>query len=330
MNQQSLHIRHLGGLEMIIAIDSTLRGPALGGCRWKTYPDALAARDEARALAVTMTRKAALARLSLGGGKAVVVGDPRQRTREELLAFADFVESLGGRYITAADMGTGEHQMTVIRERTRHVVGLPRELGGCGDPGSFTARGVYMALVAALGGTTSGVRVAVQGAGSVGSALVRLLLESGASVMVSDPDPATLEALPAEVRVIDPSAITSTPCEVFAPCGPSGVLDRKLAEELPCQVVCGAANNPLTDSCAAVALHERGVLYVPDFLANAGGLIHLAVALEGGDDEATIEHLRVIPNNLEQVLARVKSCGGNTLTAASELAELLLAGGDRA
>jgi glutamate dehydrogenase/leucine dehydrogenase len=187
-----------------------------------------------------------------------------------------------------------------------------------------------MALVAALRGTASGARVAVQGAGSVGNALVRLLLESGASVMVSDPDPAALEALPAEVRVIDPSAISSTPCEVFAPCGPSRVLDRKLAEEIPCQVVCGAANNPLTDSYAAVALHERGVLYVPDFLANAGGLIHLAAALEGGDDEATIEHLRVIPDNLEQVLARVKSRGGNTLTAASELAEGLLAGGDRA
>ena len=159
---------------MVIAIDSTLRGPALGGCRWRPYPDSLVARREACALAASMTRKAALARLSLGGGKAVVIGDPAQRTREQLFAFGDFVESLGGCYITAADMGTGEEQMGEIHERTRFVVGLPRELGGCGDPGPFTARGVYMAIVAALGGSVTGARVAVQGVGSVGAQRVKI------------------------------------------------------------------------------------------------------------------------------------------------------------
>ncbi|MEE8313271.1 MAG: Glu/Leu/Phe/Val dehydrogenase dimerization domain-containing protein [Myxococcota bacterium] len=329
MSEQAVHIRRLAGLEMIIAIDSTLRGPALGGCRWRPYPDSLVARREACALAAAMTRKAALARLSLGGGKAVVIGDPAQRTREQLFAFGDFVESLGGCYITAADMGTGEEQMAEIRQRTRFVVGLPRELGGCGDPGPFTARGVYMAIVAALGGSVTGARVAVQGVGSVGGALVRLLLESGASIIASDPDPAVLEELPDAVRVVDPHTIVTVPCEVLAPCGPSGVLDAKLAREVRCQVVCGAANNPLTDPGAAAVLHSRGVLYVPDFLANAGGLIHLAVALEGGDELATFEHLRVIPDNLEQVLARVKSGGGDTLSSAEELARDLLAGGER-
>ncbi|MEE9279615.1 MAG: Glu/Leu/Phe/Val dehydrogenase dimerization domain-containing protein [Myxococcota bacterium] len=330
MTEQSLHVRRVGGLEMIIAIDSTLRGPALGGCRWRIYPDITVARREARALAAAMTGKAALARLSLGGGKAVVSGDPQLRTREDLLGFADFVESLGGRYITAADMGTGQEQMAVMRERTRHVVGLPRDRGGCGDPGPFTARGVYMAIVAALGGSISGARVAVQGTGSVGGALVQLLVESGASVVACDPDPAALAALPTEVRIVDPGAITSIPCEVLAPCGPAGVLDRKLVEDVPCQVVCGAANNQLVDPAAAEVLSERGVLYVPDFLANAGGLIHLAVALEDGDDAATLEHLRVIPDNLAEVLARVKSEGGNTLSAAEAIASSLLAGGDGA
>ena len=303
---ESLHTRQLAGREMVIAIDSTVRGPALGGCRWKPYPDSMAARDEARALAAAMTRKAALARLCLGGGKAVVVGDPCKRTREELLAFGDFVESLGGAYITAADMGSGEKQMAIIRERTSHVLGLPCGLGGCGDPGPFTARGVYMALVSALGGSLHGARVAIQGTGSVGGALAHLLVEGGAAVVASDPNPEALESLPHEVRVVDPGQITSVACEVFAPCGPAGVLDQKLADEIPCQVVCGAANNPLTDPAVAAVLQERGVLYVPDFLANAGGLIHLAVALEGGNAARTLERLQVIPENLEEVLSAVE------------------------
>ncbi len=314
---------------MIITIDSTRRGPALGGCRWKPYPDSMAARADARALATAMTRKAALARLSLGGGKAVVSGDPCKRTREELLAFGDFVESLDGAYITAADMGSGEQQMAIIRERTSHVLGVPRRLGGCGDPGPFTARGVYMALVFALGGSVDGARVVVQGTGSVGAALVCLLLEAGASVVASDTSPEALASLSPEVRVVDPGEITSVPCEVFAPCGPSGVLDQKLAGEIPCQVICGAANNPLTDSAVAAVLEERGVLYVPDFLANAGGLIHLAVALEGGDAATTLGRLQVIPDNLEEVQSAVKSAGGDTLSVAELLAERLLAGGDR-
>ncbi len=326
MVTESLHTRHLAGREMIIAIDSTMRGPALGGCRWTPYPDSMAARDEARALAAAMTRKAALARLPLGGGKAVVVGDPCKRTREELLAFGDLVESLGGAYITAADMGSGEQQMAIIRERTNYVLGLPRRLGGCGDPGPFTARGVYMALVSALGGSVHGARVVVQGTGSVGGALVRLLIEAGASVVASDTNPEALESLPHEVRVVDPGQVTAAPCEVFAPCGPAGILDRKLAEEIPCQVVCGAANNPLTDPGVAALLQGRGVLYVPDFLANAGGLIHLAVALEGGDAATTLEHLQVIPDNLADVLTAVRLEGGDTLSAAERLAERLLAG----
>ncbi len=166
----------------------------------------------------------------------------------------------------------------------------------------------------------------VQGTGSVGRALVCLLIEAGASVVASDTNPEALESLPHEVRVLDPGQVTAVPCEVFAPCGPAAVLDQKLAHEIPCQVVCGAANNPLTDAAAASLLQERGVLYVPDFLANAGGLIHLAVALEGGDAATTLERLQVIPDNLEEVLTAVRSEGGDTLSAAERLAERLLAG----
>jgi glutamate dehydrogenase/leucine dehydrogenase len=309
---------------MFIALDSLARGPALGGCRWKPYADLDAARRDARALAAAMTRKAALAGLALGGGKAVVVGDPRARSEAELLAFADFVESLGGRYITAADMGTGEREMAVIARRTRHVAGLPRELGGCGDPGPLTAEGVELAIRAALehvGRELAGAHVAVQGAGSVGRALVEALRRAGARVTVADPAPAALAGLPAGVRIVSPDEISRVRCNVFAPCGPPGVIGESLAESLDCEIVCGAANNPLSSPEAAERLAARGILYVPDFVANAGGLIHLAVALEGGDDAASRAHLRVIPENLERVLAHAKARGVEPARAAEELAQ---------
>jgi valine dehydrogenase (NAD+) len=318
-----VHVRRHGGLVMIVAIDSTARGPALGGCRWKLYADEAAARSDALALAAAMTRKAALARLALGGGKAVVLGDPRARSDADLHAFGDFVASLGGRYVTAADMGTGEREMAAIAARTRHVVGLPRALGGCGDPGPFTAEGVQLALAAALaerGLRIEGARVAVQGAGSVGAALARGLVAAGARVLAADPSREALARLPAEVEVVSPEAITRTPCEVFAPCGPPGVIGHALARALPASIVCGAANNPLAERDVARTLAERGVLYVPDYVANAGGLIHLAAALAGGDDAATRRQLEVIPENLARVLALAKADGCDPAQAAEALA----------
>jgi glutamate dehydrogenase/leucine dehydrogenase len=307
---------------MIVAIDSTQRGPALGGCRWRSYADPQAARREAQDLAAAMTRKAALAGLSLGGGKAVVCGDPASRTRDQLLAFGDFVASLDGRYVTAADMGTGEDEMAVIAEKTTHVVGLPRALGGCGDPGPFTARGVYLAIDAALthaGKALAESRVAVQGAGNVGGPLVRHLIDAGATVFVADPDLERLGSLPEGVCVTTSDEILELECDVLAPCGPARVIDRERADVLRCSIVCGAANNTLADDATARALHDRGVLYVPDYLANAGGLIHLAVAREGGDDARSHEALGVIPENLERVLARCEGEGITPLEAAERL-----------
>jgi len=333
MDPESLHIQREAGVEMIIAIDSTVRGPALGGCRWRSYPDSAAARRDAIDLARAMTRKAALAGLALGGGKTVVVGDPRERTREQLLAVGAFVDTLEGRYIAAADMGTGQEEMAVMAERTRHVSGLPRRLGGCGDPGPFTAAGVQLAMEAALGHLglpLEGARVAIQGVGHVGSVLVTHLLDSGAALVVADPDPKALIGLPEEVCVVEPERILEVECEVFSPCGPPAVIDAEVAREISCRVICGGANNPLCDIGVAQALAQRGLLYVPDFLANAGGVIHLAVALEGGDDAATHERLDVIPQNLERVLARAESEQVDTARAAEDLALAALTGGDQA
>jgi valine dehydrogenase (NAD+) len=323
MRGESLHRQTVRGVEMLIAIDSTRRGPALGGCRWKPYPDLAAARADALALARAMTLKAALARLQLGGGKAVVIGDPRQRTREQMLAFGEFVESLAGRYVTAADMGTGAEQMAVFAERTRHVIGLPRRLGGCGDPGACTARGVVLAMEAALadsGRKLAGLHVAVQGAGSVGRELIQLLLERGARVSAADPAPAALDSLPGEVRRIDPERIVGLEADVFAPCGPPHIVDHAGAERVAAGVVCGAANNPLSDGSVAQRLADRGVLFVPDFLANAGGLIFLAVAREGGGPREVTRHLEIIPDNLRRVLERAKGCAITPLAAAQQIA----------
>jgi leucine dehydrogenase len=321
MEVESLHRLESSGVEMIIAIDSTRAGPA--------YPDSVSARREAIALAQAMTRKAALARLALGGGKAVVSGDPKRRTREQLLRFGEFVQSLGGRYITAADMGTGSAEMTVIAETTSHVVGLPRERGGCGDPAPYTAEGVQLAIEAALrrtGRTVEGAIVAIQGVGQVGRALVDRLIAAGAQVIAADPQPAALETLPSGVRLVAPEQIATEACEVFAPCGPAGAIDAQVADSLDCRIVCGAANNPLSALSIGRRLAARGILYVPDFLANAGGLIHLAVALEGGDDAATTHRLRVIPENLDRVLAYAEASGADPALAAERIATALAQG----
>ncbi len=321
---ESLHLQHAAGVVMMVAIDSTRLGPALGGCRWKTYRDESEARSDAIELARAMTRKAAMARLSLGGGKAVVMGASGSRTREQLLAFGDFVESLGGRYVTAADMGTRQDEMAVIRERTEHVAGLPAMEGGCGDPAPFTARGVRLAMEVALsdrGRQLAGAHVAVQGAGSVGRELIGELLSAGASVSASDVDPRAIAALPAAVRSVPAGSILEDPCDVLAPCGPPGVIDEARAARLRCAIVCGAANNPLASPAVAPILASRAILYAPDFVVNAGGLIHLATARRGGDAAASEAALLVIAENLRAVLSRAAADRVEPARAALLIAE---------
>ncbi len=330
MPLESLHLARGSGPEMIVAIDSTRLGPALGGCRWKPYPDADTARREAARLARAMTRKAALARVPLGGGKAVVNGSPRTRTREQLLAFGDFVESLGGRYVTAADMGTSAEEMAVVARRTAHVVGLPERLGGCGDPAPFTALGVRLAMEAALaqlGRSLRRARVAVQGAGNVGRELVGLLLGAGAEVFAADPSPAALDSLPKSVERVPPEAILELACDLLAPCGPAGAIDAAVVARLRCPVVCGAANEPLAGPDVAGALAARGVLFVPDYVANAGGLIHLALAREGGSADDSRAALHVIPENVQACLALAKSAGIDPYAAGEQLARRALDAG---
>jgi valine dehydrogenase (NAD+) len=273
------------GLRAIIAIHSTALGPALGGTRFYPYPDEDAAVADALRLSAAMSYKNSLAGLDLGGGKAVIIGDPRTEKTEALLrAYGRFVESLGGRYLTACDVGTYNADLDVVGRETRYAHGRSEAYGGCGDSSVLTAYGVFQGMRAAAQhcwGTPSlaGRTVAVSGVGKVGSWLVDHLVQDGADVVATDVDPGAVERVrtrhPQVRAVADTAALVRTPHDVYAPCALGGALDAETVEALPGRIVCGGANNQLADPGAAERLRARGVLYAPDFLVNAGGVIQV-------------------------------------------------------
>ena len=273
------------GLRAIIAVYSTALGPALGGTRFYPYASEDAALTDVLNLSRAMAYKAACAGLDLGGGKAVILGDPATQKTEPLLrAYGRMVESLGGRYYTACDVGTYVRDMDVVAKETRYVTGRSPENGGAGDSAVLTAYGVFQAMRAAAQHswgtpTLSGRRVAVEGVGKVGHHLVTHLVEDGADVVVSDVDEAALAAVTAAHPSVRTASVAELPLldvDVYAPCALGGSLDDALVPELKAAVVCGAANNQLAHPGVEKALAERGVLYTPDYVANAGGLIQVA------------------------------------------------------
>jgi glutamate dehydrogenase/leucine dehydrogenase len=279
------------GLRLIVAIHSTLLGPALGGLRLRRYPGGLReALDDVLGLARTMTLKASAAGLDLGGGKAVMLDDGREELRERRLrGAAEVIDGLEGAYITAEDIGTTTADMDLIAERTRFVVGRSRERGGRGDPSPITAETVYQAirsgLAAATGsGTIEGRRVGVIGLGKVGSVLTEKLARAGAEVVACELDAERAQRIAADQGIaLAPSAeaILSMELDVLAPCAAGGLIDDALARSIDCRVVAGAANNPLTSRDVARTLRDRDILFVPDFLANCGGLIHVSAEWYG-------------------------------------------------
>lgn len=308
------------GRRAIIAVHSTKLGPSLGGTRFKPYASGDDAVADALRLARAMTYKSAVAGIDVGGGKAVIVGDPAiDKTPELLHAYGRFIDSLDGRYVTAPDVGTTEADMAVIREVTPHVTGLAPELGGFGDPSPATARG----LVAALRGLgpVEGLHVAIAGAGKVGADFARRLLALGCRVTVADVDRARAEATGGEVA--DPATVHRTECDVFSPCALGGVLDERTVPELRCRAVVGAANNQLTEPQVAGLLVERGITYVPDYVANAGGIILVAEELHRG----TREHAEALIERIESTVRTLleRSVGTTPLAAAEALAEERLA-----
>jgi glutamate dehydrogenase/leucine dehydrogenase len=319
------------GLRAIVAVHSTVLGPALGGTR--CYP--FASDDDALAdvlrLSRAMTYKAAAAGLDLGGGKAVIIGDPRTVKTEALLrAYGRFIEDLGGRYITAEDVGTTLADIDLIRRETRHAGGASRSLGGSGDPSILTAYGLFAGMRAAAleawgDVSLAGRRVAIQGVGKVGSGLARHLLDAGASAVVADVDANAAARLAEEigVDVVDPDAILSTECDVLSPCALGGALNDRSIPELRCGVVCGAANNQLERPEHAAAIAARGIVYAPDYVVNAGGIINISEEfVPGGYDP---ERARRSVARIEDTLTRVFRVGREqnltAATAADRMAE---------
>jgi valine dehydrogenase (NAD+) len=273
------------GLRAIIAVHSTALGPALGGTRFYPYASEEAAVADALRLSRAMSYKNSLAGLDLGGGKAVIMGDPNTDKTEALLrAYGRFVEALGGRYLTACDVGTYNADLDVVARETRFAHGRSEAYGGCGDSSVLTAYGVFQGMRAAAqhtwgSPTLSGRTVAVAGVGKVGSWLVEHLVDDGADVVVTDVDPAAVARLQARYpqvkAVADTAELIATSHDVYAPCALGGALDEQTVAALPSSIVCGGANNQLATPASAEQLRGRGILYAPDYLVNAGGVIQV-------------------------------------------------------
>ncbi len=318
---------------MLIGVHSTVLGPAMGGTRMKPYVSADEALDDVLRLSAAMTLKQAAADLPYGGGKAVlavpeVPGSGTRERKEILLRYADLVDSLHGTYVTAADMNTGEADMDTIATRSRHVLGRSRTNGGAGDPGAATATGVFHGLRASVGHAfgsddLAGRTVLIQGVGSVGGRLAELLRDAGASVLLSDLEEAraaeTAERL--GTRSVPVADVIGTPTDVFAPCATGRVLTAETIPHLRCRVVAGAANNQLSTPDDGDRLREAGVLYAPDFVINAGGVIHLAGSETLGWDEATMaKRLEGIGETLVDVFEAAERDRISTAAAAERLA----------
>jgi valine dehydrogenase (NAD+) len=326
------------GLEAIIALHSTALGPALGGTRMRPYPTSAAALADVLDLARAMTYKNALAGLDHGGGKAVIVGDPaRDKTPQLLHAYGRFVAGLAGRYLTACDVGTTVEDMDVVATQCSFVTGRSPQAGGAGDSGVLTALGVVAGMRAAVaqrfGATRSlaGLRVGVAGVGKVGRRLVDHLVREGAAVVVTDPDAVAVaevrERHPGVEAVADVGALLQAELDVYSPNALGGAIDVRTAETIEVGVVCGGANNQLAHAGLDQVLADRGVLYAPDYLVNAGGVIAVADEWGGYSDERARAAVAGIHQTADRVFALAEAEAITPLAAADRLAEARIAAG---
>jgi valine dehydrogenase (NAD+) len=317
------------GLRAIIAIHDTTLGPGLGGTRFYPYAHESLALTDALRLSEGMTYKAAAAGMPLGGAKAVIIGDPATVKTDGLLeAYGRFVESLGGRYYTAADVGTTSTDLDVVGRTSSHVVGRTTTAGGSGDSGYATALGVFSAMQAAAAVSWGGNGLAdkvvgVEGIGKVGRHLVTLLLAVGARVVVSDPRPSALDDLRESAsRVQRAESVLAEQLDVYAPCALGASLTATTVDQLAARVVCGAANNQLAEAGVAQRLKERSILWVPDYVANAGGLIQVGGELTDDRREDVLARVRRIEHTVGQILR--SAIDGDVTT--SEAARRVVAG----
>lgn len=316
------------GLRAIIAVHSTRLGSAVGGCRMYDYASDEDALFDVLRLSRGMTYKSALAGLPFGGGKSVIMGNPRtDKTTALLEAMGDFIHSLGGRYVAAEDSGTRVADIAVMARRTPHVSGLQEGSEHGGDPSPSTAYGVYLGIRAAVqyrlgADSMRGLRVAIQGLGNVGFHLAGLLVADGARVYGADVNPENLERARRAhgIEVVDTDSILTVEADVLAPCAMGAVLNPATIDALRAGIVAGAANNQLADEAQADRLWERGILYCPDFLINAGGIIDVYHQRLGSDPAVMREHVERIETNLREILYRSDRAGRSPHLVAEELA----------
>lgn len=323
------------GLKAIIAIHNTMLGPALGGCRMWPYDNEEQALHDAIRLSRGMTYKSAVAGLNLGGGKAVIIGDAKTMKSEALFrAFGRFVQSLAGRYITAEDVGTTVSDMEWVRMETDYVTGFSRALGGSGDPSPVTAFGVYHGMRAAMKkifGTDSmqGRTVALQGVGQVGFFLIGHLLSAGAKVIAADIDDEKIKRAASQydaLTFVPSDVIYDVDCDVFAPCALGGTVNGNTIPRLRCKIVAGCANNVLeNEDIDGPSLVARKILYVPDYVISAGGIINVSSELEGYNRKHAIGKAAGIFDIVSQLLAIAETENISTLKAANALAERRMA-----
>ncbi len=318
------------GLKAIIAVHNTVMGPAVGGTRMWAYATEGDAITDALRLSRGMTYKSALAGLNIGGGKAVIIGDARKDKNEALIRrFGKFVNSLGGKYITAEDVGISTKDMEYVKMETNHVVGLPEYRGGSGDPSPVTAYGVYMGMKASakeLTGSDSltGKKVMVQGVGHVGEYLVEHLVKESAEVTIADiyDDRVKDVMTKYNVKAVDVKAVYETPMDIYSPCALGATINDETLQQLGCSIICGAANNQLKDETMhGEAVLKRGILYAPDYLVNAGGIINCYWEIIGYNRQAALSQAENIYATTLNIYKKSKEENIPTYLAANKLAE---------
>lgn len=319
------------GLKAIIAIHNTTLGPALGGTRMWAYSNEHEALTDVLRLSRGMTYKAAISGLNLGGGKAVIIGDARKIKNEALMRrFGKFVDSLNGKYITAEDVGMTTRDMEYIHMETKHVVGIPESYGGGGDPSPVTAFGVYMGMKASAktqfgSDSLAGKKVLVQGVGNVGSHLVDHLVKEGAIVSISDIFEDKLKMVTdkhSSVKVVNNDAIFEADIDIYAPCALGATVNDSSIPKLKASIICGAANNQLaTEQIHGQQLKDKGILYAPDYLVNAGGLINCYSEVQGYNRERALNQAEKIYQTTLDIYALATSQNIPTYKAANQYAE---------
>jgi leucine dehydrogenase len=328
------------GLHAIIAVHDTTLGPALGGLRMWNYASEEDALFDVKRLAKGMSYKSAVAHTGLGGGKAVMIGDSKKIKSEALyLGMGRLVDSLGGLYTTAEDVNTTIGDLEIVRRATKYVSGLSRDSGGSGNPSPYTAYGVYLGVRAALGWAFNsddpkGKKIAIQGVGAVGGPLAERLAEAGATVYAADRNQAHLDSLTEKfgVKQVPTDEILTMECDLLAPCALGGILNDDTIPQLRTKVVAGAANNLLLKPDHGKALANRSILYAPDYVINAGGIVNVSVEFHDGgyNEEVALRKIERIPQALKELWTIAQDEGIPPSDAADSLAQRIITEGKAA